>query len=400
MHRVTGLIVKLVELCNLNCSYCYMYNHVDQSYRKRPKFMSTDVFHHVVERAAGHLERHGFDRIAMTFHGGEPMLLDAALFRTLVAHARARLGQKIEFALQTNATLVSDDWLEALVDLRITPGVSIDGPRAVHDRFRVFHDGRGSYNAVVRGIQRMRAAGIEPSLLCVIQPGCNGLEIYSHFRSLGFRNFDFLLPDISHDARGTVPTGATPVADYLIPIFDEWFGEDDPRVTIRLFRSLLRALMGARAGTEVLGGSASHYLVIDTDGSIHANDCLKVCETGLSDSGLNVRHHELDDLALGQPLVHRLTFEGLPVAEACRHCPELPLCGGGGAPTRYSRARGFDNASVWCEDLKKLIGHVRGVIENGDDSYVLASRDLLHERHRRQHLELASAPSAGHVLPR
>lgn len=400
-EQVTGLIVKVAELCNLNCSYCYMYNHVDQSYRTRPKFMSLETFAHVVRRCGAHMEHQATRSISMTFHGGEPMLMDPLLFRDFLSIARDHLGDRVEFSMQTNATLVTDEWISVLLGARIVPGVSLDGPPEVHDQRRVYHDGRGSYDATLRGVELLRRAGITPSVLCVIAPEHDGLSIYRHFRSLGFKHMDFLLPEISHDsnAHQARAGGATPLANYLVAIFDDWFEADDPGVTIRLFHGLLRVLMGGRSRTEALGGGAGHYLVVDTDGSIHANDCLKVCEEGLSASGLSVLGHDFRALSEGLPLVYQLAFEGLPVAEECRSCPELAVCGGGSAPNRYSRARGFDNRSVWCIDLLTLIRHVRRTLENHGHSSTLPSSGLLHERHRRQHPESASAPCAGCSIP-
>ncbi|HVG38600.1 MAG TPA: hypothetical protein VM870_04895 [Pyrinomonadaceae bacterium] len=101
------------------------------------------------------------------------------------------------------------------------------------------------------------------------------------------------------------------------------------------------------------------YLVVETDGSIEALDALRVCEDGIARSSLNVLRNGFDDLHLGLPLVHQLIHQGVPLPAACQICPEKDVCGGGYLPHRYARANGFDNPSVWCADILKLITHIR-----------------------------------------
>jgi len=214
---------------------------------------------------------------------------------------------------------------------------------------------------VVQGLRKLQENRVFSSVLTVINPGQSGLEIYRHIRSLGVKNMNFLLPDVTHDSRRLFypDFGATPISDYLIPIFDAWFDEDDPNVVIRLFNAIITALMGSSVNFEGIGNHCENYLVIDTDGNIQANDALKVCDDGISESGLNIARHGFDDLHLGLPLVNRLVHEGLSLSAQCQACAERDVCGGGAVSTRYAKANGFDNPSVWCADMLELIGHIR-----------------------------------------
>ncbi|HZC82276.1 MAG TPA: hypothetical protein VE222_11305, partial [Nitrospiraceae bacterium] len=101
------------------------------------------------------------------------------------------------------------------------------------------------------------------------------------------------------------------------------------------------------------------FLVIDTDGSIEASDVLKVCFEGAAESGLNVLTSDFDSMQNASPLVAQLLREGIPLCSQCQRCEELAICGGGKVPHRYSNSRGFDNPTVWCPDMLKLIGHIR-----------------------------------------
>lgn len=359
---LTDLIVKIAERCNLNCSYCYMYQHVDQSYLDRPTFMSDTTYGHLLDRAAAYCDRRPGHRMEITFHGGEPTLVGPARLRHLARTARARLGDRLlRIVMQTNATLIDDAMLAAILEEDILVSVSIDGPPAIHDSVRVDHAGRGSHDATVRGIRRLQSAGRSVGVLCVVRPGGDGLAAYQHLRSLGIYHVDFLFPDASHDSKPLLygGYGPTPVADYLRPVFDAWFAEDDPTNEIPLFVSLLNTILGGVPCNDAFGNFAKGYLVIDTDGSIQLLDVLKVCAPGLAESGLHVATHGFDDLAQGSPFVYRAALERIPLCATCEACAERLVCGGGYLPHRYARANGFDNPSVWCADILALIAHIR-----------------------------------------
>lgn len=359
--RINSLVVKVAQLCNLNCSYCYVYHHEDKSYSSRPRLMGEGVFGQLLVRVREYCDRHA-GTMGLVFHGGEPTLIGAAKLGRMAGQAKATLGARLSYlGMQTNAVLIDDAWLGTIRRHGIRVGVSLDGPAEVHDLVRVDHGGRGTHSATLRGLQLLRDANLLNAILCVVNPGRSGADAYRHFRSLGITRMNFLLPDVSYDGKAAFygGHGATPVADYLIPVFDEWFDENDPQVRVGIFWELIKSIMGGRGDTDAFGNSLMNYLIIDTDGSIQTLDTLKVCEEGLAESGLNVFEHGFDDLSHGMPFVHRLLHEGVPLAAQCRACPESATCGGGYLPHRYARANGFDNPSVWCEDILKLLAHIR-----------------------------------------
>ncbi len=363
--RIVSLIVKVAERCNLNCSYCYMYNHADQSYLRRPAFMSDEVFAQLLVRIYEYCDRRPKHRVSLVFHGGEPMLIGAERFRQFTNLAREKLGEKLgSLQLQSNATLVDDDWITTLHELGTTVGVSMDGPPEIHDMLRVDHAGKGSHASVLKGLRRLQGHGLLSGLLCVVNPAHSGVGVYRYFRSLGIKHMNFLFPDATHDVKQRLygQYGKTPVADYLIPIFDEWVKEDDADVRVACFEDMIRAVLGGKVWSDLIGNRRANYLVIDTDGSIQALDALKVCWEGTPESGLNLFEHGFDDLHKGLPLLHRIVHEGIPMCATCDACRERATCGGGYLPHRYSHANGFDNPSIWCEDLLTLFAYVRNYV--------------------------------------
>jgi uncharacterized protein len=261
-------------------------------------------------------------------------------------------------------SLLDDEWIDVIRTHDIQVGVSLDGPAEIHDAARPDHAGQGSHAKVVRGLQRLQQVGLNPNILCVVNPGVDSVAIYDHFRELGCDRIDFLRPDVSHEnkARFYGRFGRTPIADYLIPIFDRWFDEDNPNIKIRVFWNLITQILGGIPDSDAFGNPLVSYVVVETNGSIQPLDALRVCEDGIAESDLNVNDHDFDQLELGPPILRQMVQDGVALPAQCKNCKEVDICGGGYLPNRYSRARGFDNPSVWCQDTLDLIAHIRSRI--------------------------------------
>ena len=359
--RIDNLVVKVAERCNLNCSYCYIYNHEDKSYVRRPKFMEESVFGHLLTRMKEYCDRRAPHSMSITLHGGEPTLLGPSRVAYYARRAREVLGNRLAgFCMQTNGTLLNDEWVRVIVENKIHVGISLDGPPEVHDACRVDHAGRGSHAATVRGLRVLQNAGLNPGVLSVINPIADGGDTYCYYRALGVSRMEFLFPDVSRDSKERLyGASGTPVADFLMSAFDAWFGEDNPDISVRVLWSLLSSMMGSTHASDMFGNPLMSYLIIETDGSIQALDALRVCEEGIGESGLNVATDGFDDLARGLPLARRVIHNGVPLCRECLLCPEVAVCGGGYLPHRYSGKNGFDNPSAWCKDILKLIAHLR-----------------------------------------
>jgi uncharacterized protein len=364
-HSVRHVVLKIASRCNLNCGYCYLYNHEDQSALRQPKRISDKVFQKIVSRMKEYTDQEQ-TAIGLTFHGGEPMLLQAERFAELISYARKQLGSALEsVSIQTNGTLVTDRWAQILRDENVGVGVSLDGPPEVHDPARPLHSGRGSHALTLKGIRTLQKHGVDPKILCVVNPENNGLDTYNHFRNVGLKSFEFLMPDVSHDNKELFyGAGAHPVYDFLSPILDAWMAENNSDIVIPLFSELLRSLMsGQPVRSECFGNAAMNYIVVNTDGTIEPLDALKVCRDGLTDVDRTVFKDGFSDLGTGDDFLSQcLTgHQGLPTK--CAQCVWKNLCGGGYLPHRYSRDNGFDNPSVWCADIQLLLAKLANIIE-------------------------------------
>jgi uncharacterized protein len=266
----------------------------------------------------------------------------------------------VKMAIQTNATLLDEEWVATLSKHRVAVGISMDGPRDVHDAFRVDHRGQGSYDAVERATHLLRSAGTDFAILSVVQPGADSLRIHRHFVSLGCRSIGYLLPAYTHDTIEPVRRmfGPTPCADFLIPIFDDWWFNGTLAVRIREFWNAGRLIMGGYSAIDSLGNPPLRFVSVESDGAIEGLDKLRVCEEGMTATGLTVHEADFRDLVRASSF-HASVMRGVALPDECERCEEKVTCAGGYLPHRYSRKRQFNNPSVWCADLLKLFGHIR-----------------------------------------
>lgn len=362
---IGSLVVKVASHCNLNCSYCYEYNMGDDSWRHKPRLLSEAFGKQIGRRIAEHAARWNLREFGISFHGGEPLLAKAHHLGTLVSAIRAEVdaGVALRFGMQTNGMLISPVLAQRLLELRISVGVSLDGPRSVNDRHRLNHLGRSSFDRTVKGIHALKSVGgkIFAGILSVVDVDADPLETFEFLADFDPPNIDFLLPHgnwANPPPHKSDPDATTPYADWLIAIFDSWFAGNRSHVEIRTFEEIIEHLAGGPGSLETLGLEPVSLLTIGTDGDIEGVDTMKSTFPGAQTLGLNIQRHSFDD-ALAHTMVAIRQSGADAVSDECRRCPVLRTCGGGYFPHRYSSERAFRNRSVYCKDLYKLINHIK-----------------------------------------
>jgi uncharacterized protein len=380
--KCTSLVIKVASRCNLNCSYCYMYNMGDKSYLSQPKFMSDRLTDKLIDRVNEHCLENKVDEFLFAFHGGEPLLAGQEYFSRFVEQVKERLSQDIKphFAIQTNGLLLNTSWSRLFASLDIQLGLSLDGTEQVNDRFRLDHKGRGSYHKVIKGLDsalrepyHARSLGI----LSVVNAEADPEETYRHFRDLGVPHLDFLLPYNNYDK---LPPGFSNTLDdqtlygnWLIRVFDSWFDDESKmKPAIRMFTGIIESLLGGEFPNDLLGNFSNQLLVIETDGAIEAVDYLKSCGNGFTKAGANILTHALSE-AMDFKLANLYINSHTKLHKQCLSCPVQEVCGGGHLTSRYSSLNGFNNPSVYCHDLLKLITHIQNRVFSGFPSEILQS---------------------------
>lgn len=362
---IRQVLLKVHSRCNLACDYCYVYRHADQGWRAQPPAMSRDTVLTTAERIEEHVLRHGIDRMSVVLHGGEPLLAGAELIDFIAETVRARVpaGTRVEIGVQTNGLLLDDAFLALFSRHRIWVGVSLDGGALANDRHRRHASGSGSYTGVVAALRRlMDRPEVYSGLLATVDLRNDPLAVYEDLISFTPPRLDFLLP---HGTWSTPPPGRgddpaqTPYGDWLVHVFDRWYGAPWQETRIRLFESLLSLLLGGASGSESVGLSPVDLLTVETDGTIEQGDVLKVTGPGMAATGMHVRTHSFDD-ALQHPGIRARQDGMAALSQQCRDCRLVRVCGGGHYAHRYRVDKGFANPSVYCPDLMRLIDHIRG----------------------------------------
>ncbi|MGH3244096.1 MAG: FxsB family cyclophane-forming radical SAM/SPASM peptide maturase [Spirillospora sp.] len=358
-------VLKIHSRCDLACDYCYMYEMADSGWRHRPRQMPGPIVDAAVARIGEHVREHGLDAVRLVLHGGEPLLADIDLIEYAVRAARrAAGGAHVRVTVQTNGTRLDEARLRALAELEVRIGVSLDGDAAAHDRHRRRADGQGSHERVAAGLYRLtspRYRWMFTGLLCTIDIRNDPVKTYEALLRFAPPRMDFLLP---HGNWRTPPPhrdpddpDSTPYADWLLPIFDRWYGDRGTGTEVRIFSEILQLLLGGRASSELLGLAPIGVAVVETDGTIEHSDLLKSVSAQAPATGLHVSRDSFDRvLAMPTAAVRQLGVEGL--SQRCRDCRWAKVCGGGLYAHRYRPGTGFLNPSVYCPDLLRLIDGV------------------------------------------
>jgi uncharacterized protein len=360
---------KVASRCNLNCSYCYVYNSADQRWRRQPKLMSAAVARQTALRMREHLLRHGQRQATVSFHGGEPLLGGVRHLEMLCGvldEAFAGTGIEVSRIMQSNGLLFTPEIGDCLLRHRIKMGVSLDGPPEVNDRYRVDHDGRPTSARLEAKLELLlspRYAAAYAGILCVIDLSSDPVAVIEYLLSLRPRSMSLLFPLNNHEQR---PAGkehdlaATPYGDWLIACFDVWW-RHAASVRVAIFDSILSLLCGGPTCTEAIGLAPVALIAVETNGEIEGLDALKSTFEGATELGLDVFRHDFDTAAR-HPAVQQRQIGLEALCQSCRQCPVVEICGGGYLPHRYSAERGFANPSVYSSDLKKLIRHIDGAL--------------------------------------
>lgn len=361
-------VLKIHSRCNLACVYCYVYTMADQSWRTRPRVLSRELRERAAERIAEHAHRHALTEVRIVLHGGEPLLAGTEALVDTVHTVRAALGPGVRalISLQTNGTLLTERRVRPLADLGVRFGVSLDGGRDSQDR-RPDHRGRGSHDLVLAGLRTLRKPGLRDSfagLLATIDLAADPVGTYEALVAHAPPTVDFLLPHGNWSAPppGRVPGDpATPYGDWLVAVFDRWYGAPVRETSVRMFEEIIHGLFGGTPAVEGLGLASPAMAVVETDGAIWLSDTLRSTYPGAASTGLDVRRHSFDEVAdLPELRAQHLGEHGLP--SACRDCEVRRVCGGGLRAHRYLDGAGFDRPSVYRADLLRLIRHVREVL--------------------------------------
>ena len=377
--RAFNVMAKPIgALCNLNCTYCYyLEKHGFYADKKVPR-MSDEVLERFIR---DYIAAQDVPEVSFVWQGGEPSLLGIDFFRKILALQKKYAdGKRIENSFQTNGTLINEDWAAFLADNKFLVGLSIDGPRELHDARRVTRAGAGSFDLVFAGMQRLKRHGAEFNTLTVVgEHNVNfPLEVYEFLRECGSGFIQFIPlveragtpadaplrlagpPDLATGTLGSplvTPWSVRPDAygDFLCKIYDVWVRRDVGRTFVQIFDVALCAWAGVPAPLCVFREKCGSALAIEHNGDIFSCDHFVYPKYKLG----NLLETPLAKLADAPEQKKFGDLKSAALPRVCRKCSVRFVCHGECPKHRFLYSPdGEPGLNYLCAAYKKFFSHV------------------------------------------
>lgn len=352
-------------LCNLACQYCY-YLEKEHLYPGTRAFrMSDDLLEAFIAQQIAIAPK---EEVLFSWHGGEPTLFGLDGFRRIVEIQRRHCpaGKRVTNSIQTNGMLLTDEWCHFLATEKFGVGLSLDGPKPLHDAYRGTKDGKPTHSQVMQSYRRLRKLGCPVDLLCVVhaQNVRHPLEVYRFFREIGAQYLSFIpLVEPQPDAPGGVSERTVPAeafGEFLCAIYDEWVRHDMGRIIVQMFEEASRPAFGLRHSLCVFRPTCGDEPVIEHNGDVYQCDHFVTPAHKLGnllDTPLAEMLESSAQAAFGQAKQAALTRE-------CQACDVRAMCNGGCPKDRIGVSTdGEPGQNHLCAGYHRFFSHCRPYTE-------------------------------------
>lgn len=358
--------------CNLACKYCY-YLEKNKLYPTAQRHLMSDEMLELFTRE--YIEAQTMNQVLFTWHGGEPLLRSIDFYRkALSLQQKYAGGRRIDNVIQTNGTLLTDEWCEFFAQNHWLVGISIDGPQPDHDHYRLTAAGKPSWKKVMQGIKLLKKHGVEWNAMAVVNAynANHPLEFYRFFKENGCQFLQFT-PIVERLTRHEDGRTLASLADkneislseasvapeqwgyFLCAIFDEWVRKDVGKIFVEIFDCTLANWMGISPGICAYSKECGHAGVMEHNGDVYSCDHFVFPEYKLG----NIRDHSLIDMLYGeqQQEFSRLKHSSLP--RQCKECDMEFACHGECPKNRFMKDKyGDSGLNYLCPGYYHYYQHV------------------------------------------
>lgn len=358
--------------CNLACKYCY-YLEKNKLYPTAQRHLMSDEMLEQFTRE--YIEAQTMNQVLFTWHGGEPLLRSIDFYRkALSLQQKYAGGRRIDNVIQTNGTLLTDEWCEFFAQNHWLVGISIDGPQPYHDHYRLTAAGKPSWKKVMQGIKLLKKHGVEWNAMAVVNAYNvnHPLEFYRFFKENGCQFLQFT-PIVERLTRHEDGRTLASLADkdeislseasvapeqwgyFLCAIFDEWVRKDVGKIFVEIFDCTLANWMGVSPGICAYSKECGHAGVMEHNGDVYSCDHFVFPEYKLG----NIRDHSLIDMLYGeqQQEFSRLKHSSLP--RQCKECDMEFACHGECPKNRFMKDKyGDSGLNYLCPGYYHYYQHV------------------------------------------
>ena len=338
--------------CNIHCSYCFYLEKAALYPGVQRHQMSATVLERMI---AAYMQTQQ-PVYSFGWQGGEPTLMGLGFFRNVtdLQQKYGRRGAHVANGLQTNGILLNDEFARHLADYSFLVGISIDGPEEIHDQHRLTLSGRGTQRQVLRGLELLRAHGVEHNVLTLVSSANVGRarEVYRYLRDELGVTYHQYIPCVEFDAHG-VPApyaiSAPQWGEFLVELFDEWHGGDEETVSIRHFDSVLAMLVDGQANTCVMSRNCRQYFVVEHNGDVYPCDFFVDEDRRLGNITRDRFEDMWDSLAFREFGRNKRRWNS-----ECAACPYLKLCAGDCQKMRFAADGGAAGGTTLPGNLSHL----------------------------------------------
>ena len=357
MKNVNLLIKPASSLCNLRCEYCFYEDEAQNRTQRSMGVMKEELADELIRQVFEAVDPDG--AVSFAFQGGEPTVAGLPYFRHFAEKVKQHRPPKVRvsFAIQTNGTLLNEDWAQFLKAEGFLVGLSVDGFREAHEAHRVDAEGNGTWKRVLTAKALLDQYAVDYNALCVVTGHCarHPEKAYGSLKNLGFRYIQFIacLDPIGHD-RGQEPWSLTPerYGRFLCRVFDLWYRDwvQGNYRSIRLFEDYVHVLLGDGASTCSTCGKCGSYLVLEGDGSAYPCDFFVLDHWKIGSIG----EMSIADMAASEKTAAFLHWGSVKPVE-CAACPYGVICNGGCKNDWYTDETGSHN--YFCASFRELLDH-------------------------------------------
>ena len=366
--RIHVLAKPTGAICNLQCSYCFFLNK-DRLYPGSHFRMSDEVLETYIRQL---IEYHRSPQVTVSWQGGEPTLMGIDFYRRALDYQRLykKPGMVFENTLQTNGTLLNDEWCEFFKENNFLVGISIDGPRRLHDVYRRDKQGQSTFDRVMRGLRLLQKHGVEYNILVTVNRvnADHPLEVYRFLRDEAGTDWIQFIPAIERlvDGQVTIFQQGNTVSErsvkprqfghFLITIFDEWVRHDVGKIFVQTFEAAVRNwLKLPSSGMCVFNATCGHGLALEHNGDLYACDHFVEPKYFLG----NIQQSHLLELVASekQRTFGRNKLDTLP--RSCRECEVWFACKGECPKNRFDvTPNGEAGLNYLCAGYKAFFRHI------------------------------------------
>ena len=348
-------------VCNLRCKYCYYLEKKDLYPEIQNYVMNDSTLERFIEQ---YIHSQSMSQVLFTWHGGETLMRNKSFYvKALELQKKYGRGRQIDNCIQTNGTLLTDDWCKFFKDHNFLVGVSIDGPQHCHDIYRRTKDNRPSFLQVMRGISLLKKYNVEFNVMGVVNDYNVDypLEFYNFFKSIDCRYIQFA--PIVEKVNGTFALWNVPSekwGDFLIAIFDEWIKTDVGTYYIQYFDSTLANWVGASPGICIMDKTCGQAGVMEFNGDVYSCDHFVYPEYKLG----NIFSQTLTEMMYSERQSKFGTDKHNRLPSQCKECEFFFACNGECPKNRIIKTElGEEGLNYLCKGYYKFFKHVAPYME-------------------------------------